>query len=115
MENIFETIAQATKPPINFNSFATSAFPTNLKVLEFVHGAYHSDTFKREISKQTKKWMRYNGYEDISISCRRGIFRLTNVEKYNTTAKDILEQANKIEFTAFNMHHARIAHPAPNL
>jgi hypothetical protein len=96
---------------INFNSYATTAFPTNLKVMEYVHGSYQSDKFKREVSKQTKKWMQYNGYEDIQISCRRGIFRLTNVEKYNTTAKDILERANGIEFTAFNMHHARIKHP----
>jgi len=82
---------------INFNSFSTPAFPTNLKVMEFVHGSYQSDKFKRAISLRTKSYLK--------------LFRLTNVEKYNTTAKDILEKANSIEFTAFNMHHARIKHP----
>jgi len=99
------------KTTINFNSFSTPAFPTNLKVMEFVHGSYQSDKFKRAISLRTKSYLKLNGMEDIQISCRRGIFRLTNVEKYNTTAKDILEKANSIEFTAFNMHHARIKHP----
>lgn len=95
----------------NFNSFSTPAFPTNLKVLEYVHGNYQSDTFKREVSKKTKKWLQNNNYNDVQINCNRGIFKLTNVHKYNTTAKDILEQANSIEFTAFNMHNARIKHP----
>jgi hypothetical protein len=95
----------------NFNSFATPAFPTNLKVMEYVHGSYQNDTFKREVSKKTKSYLKYNQMEDIQVSCKRGIFKLTFVEKYNTTAKDILQKANSIEFTAFNMHHARIAHP----
>lgn len=96
---------------INFNSFATPAFPTNLKVMEYVHGSYWSDKFKREISRKTKSWLMYNGFDDVVISYKRDIFGVTNLEKYNTTAKDILEKANGIEFTAFNMHHARITRP----
>ena len=95
----------------NFNSFATTAFPTNIKVLEYIHGNYTNDQFKRHISSNTKKWLKYNGLDNVLISCRRGIFCLTNVHEYHTTAKDILELANGIEFTAFNMSHARIAHP----
>jgi hypothetical protein len=97
--------------PMNFNSFSTTEFPTNLKVLEYVHGNYQSDTFKREVSKKTKEWLKNNNYHDVQINCNRGIFKLTNVHKYNTTAKDILEKANSIEFTALNMHNAIIKHP----
>lgn len=101
-----------TEQAVNFTSFATKEFPTNFKVMEYLHGNYDGDKFKREVSKRAKQWIKNHGFDTILIKCVRGVFHVTNANNYLLTAKDILESATSIEFESMGDNMARIKRPS---
>lgn len=101
-----------TEQTANFTSFATKEFPTNFKVMEYLHGNYDGDKFKREVSKSAKQWIKNHGFDTILVKCVRGVFHVTNANNYLLTAKDILELATSIEFESMGDNMARIKRPS---
>lgn len=70
--------------------------------------SYNYEQAKRKSTLQTKKYLKECGYNDVLISCTRGVFHLTNGHQYFLSCANVLEKATGLKFTPLNAFMARL-------